>query len=582
MRTYSPEDLAGISLNSTKLESDKLERKLGLFSVIIISLSSMIGSGLFLLPSLAMVEMGGGSSPVGGVWLAYLLAAFVVLPSAISKSELATAMPSSGGSYLYVERTFGPLIGTISGLGLWANFMLKSAFALIGFKAYLWVFEEVLAPNWERGWLYDNVDIIALALLGAIVGINILGVKSVKKIQIPIVMFSSGYLLALCLWAMATMEINWDSAISIEAFGGDWTAVASTSAFVFVSYAGVTKIAAIGGEIKQPSKNLPYGILLSLLFSCALYVTVTLAMTATVDPSEYMGEVGKPREDPVYVFAKAVGGETVANIAAFLAVVTMTSMALAGILASSRFPFAMSRDKLMPEFLEEVHQKFGTPYWAIIVTGLAIGAAITFLPVKEVAKLASGFKIMIFMLINAVVIVLRKSSPSHSWYSPEWVTPPMMYPFMQLFGIFGGGFLLYLMGSSGIIGASAAVILGLIIFYGYGKNNVKKEITPWETTLRMITDPEDAELRRCYSAFYDADSEGSGILDMDQFISAIMALGYVKKGGANIPDDSLVISSTKTNEKDQTVRDLFIKGDSDSDGSIDIHEFIVIADEIAP
>ena len=94
-----------------------------------------------------------------------------------------------------------------------------------------------------------------------------------------------------------------------------------------------------------------------------------MAMTATVDPIEYMGEGGTgPREDPIYVFAKAVGGETIANIAAFLAVVTMTSMALAGILASSRFPFAMSRDKLMPEFLEEVHGKFGTPYWAIIVT----------------------------------------------------------------------------------------------------------------------------------------------------------------------------------------------------------------------
>ena len=582
MRAYSPEELAGITLSSTKLESDKLERKLGLFSVIIISLSSMIGSGLFLLPSLAMVEMGGGDNPVGGVWIAYLLAAFVVLPSAISKSELATAMPSSGGSYLYVERTFGPLIGTISGLGLWANFMLKSAFALIGFKAYLWVFEEILAPNWERGWLYDNVDIIALALLGAIVGINILGVKSVKKIQIPIVMFSSGYLLALCLWAMATMDVNWDSAISIEAFGGSWTAVASTSAFVFVSYAGVTKIAAIGGEIKQPSKNLPYGILLSLLFSCALYVTVTMAMTATVDPIEYMGEGTGPREDPIYVFAKAVGGETIANIAAFLAVVTMTSMALAGILASSRFPFAMSRDKLMPEFLEEVHGKFGTPYWAIIVTGLAVGAAITFLPVKEVAKLASGFKIMIFMLINAVVIVLRKSSSSHKWYSPGWETPSVMYPFIQLFGIFGGAFLLYLMGSSGVMGASGAVILGLIIFNSYGKNNVKREITPWDTALRMITDPEDAELRRRYAAFYDADSEDSGILNMDQFISAILALGYIKRGGANIPDDSLVISSTKTNERDQTVRDLFIKGDSDSDGSIDIHEFIEIAEEIAP
>ena len=84
-------------------------------------------------------------------------------------------MPSSGGSYLYVERAFGPLIGTVSGLGLWANFMLKSAFALIGFKAYLWVFEEILAPGWDEGWLYDNVNLAALVLLAIIVGINILG-----------------------------------------------------------------------------------------------------------------------------------------------------------------------------------------------------------------------------------------------------------------------------------------------------------------------------------------------------------------------------------------------------------------------
>ena len=131
MRTYDPKDLVGIVLTPVEIESDKLERRLGLFSVVIISLCAMIGSGLFLLPSLAMVEMGGGENPVGGIWLAYLLAAFVVLPGAISKSELSTAMPSSGGSYLYVERAFGPLIGTVSGLGLWANFMLKSAFALI-------------------------------------------------------------------------------------------------------------------------------------------------------------------------------------------------------------------------------------------------------------------------------------------------------------------------------------------------------------------------------------------------------------------------------------------------------------------
>ncbi|MBJ17340.1 MAG: amino acid transporter [Euryarchaeota archaeon] len=583
MRAYEPNDLAGIVLTPVEVASDDLERRVGLFSVIIISLSAMIGSGLFLLPSLAMVEMGDGVNPVGGVWLAYLLAAFVVLPGAISKSELSTAMPSSGGSYLYVERAFGPLVGTISGLGLWANFMLKSAFALIGFKAYLWVFEEILAPGWEEGWLYDNVNLAALVLLAIIVGINILGVKSIKKVQIPIVMFSSAYLLAICLWAIATSEMNWAAVASREAFGGDWSSVASTSAFVFVSYAGVTKIAAIGGEIRDPGRNLPHGILLSLLFSCILYVTVTLVMAATVDPSIYMKSDGSgPREDPIYVFAREVGGNTVANIAAFLAVVTMTSMSLAGILASSRFPFAMSRDRLLPQFLERIHEKYGTPHWAIIVTGLSIGAAITLLPVKDVAKLASGFKIMIFMLINACVIVLRSSSASHAWYEPEWKTPRIVYPLIQLFGIFGGGALLLLMGSKAIIGAMVAIVLGLIIYTGYGKENVEREITPWETVMKLVTEPEEVERRRRFSAFYSADKEGTGGLDLDEFVSAILALGYIDKGGVNISDDSLVVSSTKSNQKNQTVRELFIEGDLDSDGSIGIEEFLRMAEEIEP
>ena len=174
-----------------------MERKLDLFPVVIISLSAMIGSGLFVLPALAMLEMGGGQTPVGGVWLAYLLAAVVVLPAAISKSELATAMPSSGGSYVYVQETFGPLIGTISGLGLWANFMLKSAFALIGFKAYLWVIEDVIG--------FDiNIESAAMVLLLIIVAINILGLKRIKKVQTPIVMTSAAFLMGICVCLLYT------------------------------------------------------------------------------------------------------------------------------------------------------------------------------------------------------------------------------------------------------------------------------------------------------------------------------------------------------------------------------------------
>ena len=574
MRHYGPEDLVGIVLTPKGTESDGLERKLGLFSVIIISLSAMIGSGLFVLPALAMLELGGGDSPLGGVWLAYLVAAFLVIPGAVSKSELSTAMPTSGGSYVYVQKTFGPLIGTVAGLGLWANFMLKSAFALIGFKAYLWVLEDLLGMD-------IDIEAAAIILLAIIVGINILGVKKIKKVQIPIVIFSASYLFALCVYAIAYHDLDWSVVASRDSFGS-WDDVAATSAFVFVSYAGVTKIAAVAGEVKSPERNLPYGILLSLLFSCLLYVLVTMVMAAAVPPSEYMhGEHGAS-EDPIYIFAEAVGGETVGKIAAILAVVTMTSMALAGILASSRFPFAMSRDNLLPPFLESVHQRFGTPHWAIIGTGVAMGLAITFLPVHDVAELASGFKIMIFMLINGCVIVLRTSSDSHKWYDPKWKTPWPLYPAVQLFGIFGGGALLYLMGSKSLVGASAAIVLGLIIYNGYGRNRVDAQITPWETVRLMLTNADEAERRRLFAAFYDADEERDGQLNLDQFVSAFKALGYIEGGGPNIPDDAIVLSKTRNRRGDQLIGDVFGKGDTDKDGLISIEEFLEVAHEIEP
>ena len=111
----------------------KLERSLALPAVIAISLGGMLGSGIFVLPGLAAAKTG------PSLWLAYLIAALCILPAALSKSELATAMPSSGGTYVYIERAFGPIFGTISGIGLWLAMLLKSAFALVGLGAYMLV-----------------------------------------------------------------------------------------------------------------------------------------------------------------------------------------------------------------------------------------------------------------------------------------------------------------------------------------------------------------------------------------------------------------------------------------------------------
>ena len=115
----------------------KLKRSLSLTSAIAISIGGMLGSGIFVLPGIAAAKTG------SSVWLAYLLASVCILPAALSKSELATAMPSSGGTYIYIERTFGPIYGTVAGIGLWLSLLLKSSFALIGFGAYLSVLVNI-------------------------------------------------------------------------------------------------------------------------------------------------------------------------------------------------------------------------------------------------------------------------------------------------------------------------------------------------------------------------------------------------------------------------------------------------------
>ena len=540
MQPIKPSSLIDFAYKPIQIVSDTLERKLGIISVVIISLSAMLGSGLFVLPALAMAEMGGP-----GIWLAYVVAALVVLPGAISKSELSTAMPTSGGSYVFIERTYGPLLGTISGLGLWATFLLKAAFALIGFKAYLWVFEELIGIS-------IDVEIAALFLLVAITAVNIMGVTKIKKIQAPIVTAAVVFLVGLCIWALLTMEMDWNRPTGPGAYGDGWGSIAATAAFVFVSYSGVTKIAAIAEEIKQPSKNIPSGILISLIISTLLYAGIAYIMMAAVDPASYETTSGA-REDPIYVFANAVGGKIVGIIAAFLAVITMTSMALAGIMAASRYPFAMARDNLLPEAIENVHSQFQTPHLAIFGTGLAMAVSIIVLPVQDVAKLASGFQIMIFIIINSAVIVLRRAASTHSWYSPEWKSP--LFPFFQIMGIIGGVILVYMMGSKAIIGAAACCVMGMISYYSYGKSRAHPMLTPWRTVRTEFTNVKQFEREKRWLVFHAAaDKTHPDHLTEGEFVHAmsIIAPHY----------DAF------------HVRNLFHEIDLNANGVIDVDEFL--------
>ena len=410
----------------------------------------MLGSGIFVLPGLAAAKTG----PM--VWLAYLVAGLSVLPAALSKSELATAMPTSGGTYVYLERTFGPLAGTISGIGLWLSLLLKSAFALVGFGAYLSVLINL------------PIEPVALTLLVVITMLNILGVSVISKLQKFIIAGVLLALLALSMLGLGQMDLN-----SLDhGFSHGWHGFLAATAFVYVSYAGVTKVAAIAEEVKNPDRNLPMGILISWLTVMCIYVLVVFVLVTNVKTealTDFEG-TGKPDLHPIYTLACILGGKAFGVAAAILAVVTMVSMGVAGLLAASRFPFAMSRDQLLPERVSRINSYFMTPVVSILMTAVVMGISIVFLPVEQIAKLASAFMILAFMFVCGTVIVLREIASQ--WYQPRFRSP--LYPFMQIAGIISGIVLLSAMGLTSLFAIGCIVVVGAISYFGYGKHQTSR------------------------------------------------------------------------------------------------------------
>lgn len=405
----------------------------------------MLGSGIFVLPGLAAAKTG------SSVWLAYLLAAVCILPAALSKSELATAMPTSGGTYVYIERAFGPVMGTISGIGLWLSLLLKSSFALVGFGAYLSVLIDID---------FAYIKYIAIFFLALIMLLNIYGVKKVGKVQLVIVSFSLVGLFLLLIFGLPNVNPELLQPVFKEGNYG----LISTIAFVYISYAGVTKVAAIAGEIKNPTKNIPLAMLLSLVIMAMLYVSIAFMLVGNIP----LGELGIDLK-PIYTLAFKLGGKYIGYAAAVLGVVTLVSMANSGVLAASRFPFAMSRDKLFPEYMSKIHPTKLTPVVTIVMTCVLMALAILFLDVVRIAKLASAFMVMSFMFVNLCIIVLRETGVQ--WYDPTYKSP--MYPFIQLFGVVSGVVLLIFLGMVPLLAVFALVILGILIYYIYGTKSAR-------------------------------------------------------------------------------------------------------------
>ena len=421
----------------------ELERDLGLPSVLAISIGAMIGSGIFILPALALKIAG------PAVILAYALAGLLVVPAALSKSEMATAMPEAGGTYIYIERGMGPLLGTVAGVGTWFSLSFKGALALVGGVPYLLLlFDLPLKP-------------VALGLAAVLILVNVIGAKQTGRLQVAIV----AIMLAALGWFAAGSAPSVRSANYANFLGSGVGGVLAATGLVFVSYAGVTKVASIAEEVEDPGRNIPLGILGSLAFTTVLYVAVVAVLVGITDPGTVAGSL-----TPVAVGAEQTLGRAGVVAVIVAAVLALISTANAGILSSSRYPFAMSRDQLAPPSLSSVSERFGTPVASITLTGAVLLLLIAFVPILDIAKLASAFQIVVFAMINLAVVAFREGSVE---YEPEFTSP--LYPWVQVFGAVSGLLLLTQMGTVALVGAVVIVVGSVLWYLGYVRPRVDRE-----------------------------------------------------------------------------------------------------------
>jgi amino acid transporter/mannitol/fructose-specific phosphotransferase system IIA component (Ntr-type) len=421
-----------------------LKKELTLLDVFCASAGAMISAELFILPGLAFARAG------PAVILSFIIAGIFCIPALLSMAELATAMPKAGGDYFYIMRGFGPALGTIAGFSTWFSLGLKGAFALIGMGAYLIIIADI------------SLEIIAVLCLLFFIALNLIGVGKAGRLQVFLVMGFLAILLSYIFRGVGAVNSSNFSPF----FDKGIAPVFATASFVFISYGGLTQVVALAEEIKNPGRNLPLGMFLSLAVTSAFYALVIFVTIGVLDPEHLKGTL-----IPISDGADILGGNTfmiIIGIGAFLAFI---STANSVIMTASRYPLGMSRDRLLPMSFKKISPKFKTPYISILVTGFFMIIAIMFLELELLVKVGSGVLILLYILTSLAVILFRESKILS--YKPKFYAP--FYPYLQIAGILGGIFLLVGMGTLIISLTVIFLLFGFIWYKIYAQKGASQD-----------------------------------------------------------------------------------------------------------
>ncbi|KPK44517.1 MAG: hypothetical protein AMJ65_02820 [Phycisphaerae bacterium SG8_4] len=421
----------------------KLKQDLGLLSVFCIASGAMISSGLFILPGLAYARAG------PAVIISYLLAGLLSLPGMLSIAEMTTAMPRAGGDCFTVIRSLGPGAGTVAGLLSWFSLSMKSAFALVGIS----IFTALIVDA--------NLQLLSVLFCIVFLAINLTGIKRAGRTQIGLVIALLALMIVYIVVGLPKVRIE-----NLSPFAPKRLApILFTTGFVFISYAGLLKIASVAEEIKNPVRNIPLGMILSLLVVSLLYALMVFVTAGVVEPAVLSRSL-----TPISDGAEAFMGRTGQIILGLAAIFAFLSTANAGIMTAARSLVPLSRDGLLPQSLARINRRFGTPHNSLLLTAGVIIPALL-LKLEILVEAASVVLVLTNILSCLSVIILRESRLQN--YQPKFRAP--LYPWLQVGGIAGLVFLIFEMGLEALLITVLLIVGGLFVYWFYGRIRATQE-----------------------------------------------------------------------------------------------------------
>jgi APA family basic amino acid/polyamine antiporter len=462
-------------LQNEALTDHSLKRALGALNLTLLGIGAIIGTGIFVLTG-TVAALNSGPAVV----LSFALAGVASIFAALCYSEFASLVPMAGSAYTYGYATLGELIAWIIGWDLVLEYALGAVTVAIGWSGYVVSFlhdvgiDVPCTLSAARGTMvtcHDGTQVAAIFNLPAVIIIAlvttllVIGIKESATFNNVIVFVKVAVVLLFIVGAAHAIDAaNWhpfippqtvkDGVPAAGEFG--WSGVFTGAAIVFFAYIGFDAVSTAAQEARNPQKDMPIGIIGSLLICTVLYIIVSGIATGVMSYKE----LNVP--DPIAVVADRAGLGWMSTLIKLGAIAGLSSVILVMLLGQSRVFYSMSRDGLLPPFINKVHPKFRTPYLTSIVTGVAVAFFAAILPIRDAASLVSIGTLLAFVIVSVGILVLRVREPN--------LPRVFKTPWVWFVAPAGAASALYLMISLPPVTWERLLIwfvIGMVIYFGY-------------------------------------------------------------------------------------------------------------------